>query len=405
VDAGYLRNHDDKGDGHMQSIQIHRKAEALARFGAFISMADDPGTGTLVAVKDNIDVQGMVTTAGGKHLPPDPAQTDAPIVSAIKQSGCSVIGKANMHEYAFGVTNHNVHHGIARNPMDETRVPGGSSGGSAVAVALRLCDWAIGTDTGGSIRIPAGLCGIVGMKPTTGSLSIEGIFPLAQSLDVPGPMALDVVTVASALSSMTGGIEFATVPPPSWEPSLAVPQGWEDELDQETSAAWEGVTRGLPRIDFPTWKEIEDVFQPILFAEATSNHLEWLRDRPEDYSDGVRNTLELGRKVSGAGYLWAIRQRRRMREEVERALGPYDAVLVPNTLIVAPMIGEQHIREKLLRYTRPFSVSGHPVVTLPAPSKGLPVGIQVVGRHGEDAAVIRVAAALEARWGRRGPAH
>ncbi len=209
----------------MQPIQIHRKAEALARFGAFISMADDPGTGTLVAVKDNIDVQGMVTTAGGKHLPPDPAQTDAPIVSAIKQSGCSVIGKANMHEYAFGVTNHNVHHGIARNPMDETRVPGGSSGGSAVAVALRLCDWAIGTDTGGSTRIPAGLCGIVGMKPTTGSLSIEGIFPLAQSLDVPGPMALDVVTVASALSSMTGGIEFATVPPPSWEPSLAVPQG------------------------------------------------------------------------------------------------------------------------------------------------------------------------------------
>ncbi len=124
-----------------------------------------------------------------------------------------------------------------------------------------------------------------------------------------------------------------------------------------------------------------------------------------DYSDGVRNTLELGRKVSGAGYLWAIRQRRRMREEVERALGPYDAVLVPNTLIVAPMIGEQHIREKLLRYTRPFSVSGHPVVTLPAPSNGRPVGIQVVGRHGEDAAVIRVAAALEARWGRRGPAH
>lgn len=385
----------------MDLADARRRAQELSHYGAFISMAQDPAPGTLVAVKDNIDVAGMVTTAGGKHLPSHAASSDAPIVAAIKRAGCSVVGKANMHEYAFGVTNHNIHYGIGRNPVDETRIPGGSSGGSAIAVALRLCDWAIGTDTGGSIRIPAGLCGIVGMKPTTGSLSIEGIFPLAESLDVPGPMARNVATAASGLGAMTGEQIDATAPT-NWEPSIAVPRGWEDGLDQQTSAAWDSVSAGLPRIDFPSWKELEDVFQPILFAEATSYHLQWLRERPEDYSDDVRSTLELGRRVSGAGYLWALRQRNRMRDDVERALGRYDVVLVPNTLIVAPPIGEQHVREKLLRYTRPFSLSGHPVVTLPTPSTGLPVGVQIVGRYGQDEALLRVAAALEARWEHRG---
>ncbi len=385
----------------MDLADARRRAQELSHYGAFISMAQDPAPGTLVAVKDNIDVAGMVTTAGGKHMPSHAASSDAPIVAAIKRAGCSVVGKANMHEYAFGVTNHNVHYGIGRNPVDETRIPGGSSGGSAIAVALRLCDWAIGTDTGGSIRIPAGLCGIVGMKPTTGSLSIERIFPLAESLDVPGPMARDVATAALGLGAMTGE-RIDAIAPTNWEPSIAVPRGWEDGLDQQTSAAWDSVSAGLPRIDFPSWKELEDVFQPILFAEATSYHLQWLRERPEDYSDDVRSTLELGRRVSGAGYLWALRQRNRMRDDVERALGRYDVVLVPNTLIVAPPIGEQHVREKLLRYTRPFSLSGHPVVTLPAPSTGLPVGVQIVGRYGQDEALLRVAAALEARWEHRG---
>jgi aspartyl-tRNA(Asn)/glutamyl-tRNA(Gln) amidotransferase subunit A len=388
----------------LEPTDVLRRAAELAHYGAYISLAEHCEPGMLVAVKDNIDVRGMVTTAGGRHLSPDPVEHDAPIIAAIRKSGCSVIGKANMHEYAFGVTNHNVHYGVARNPVDETRVPGGSSGGSAVAVGLGLCDWAIGSDTGGSIRIPAGLCGIVGMKPTTGSLSIEGIFPLAESLDVPGPMARDVKTTARGLAALTGGPDIDVDVSDGWTPSLAVPRGWEDDLDEETSAAWRGVTGDLPRIDFPAWKQLEDVFQPILFAEATSYHLAWLRDRPEAYSDDVRSTLELGRKVTGAGYLWAIRQRQRMRDAIERALQSHDAVLVPNTLIVAPLIGEEHVREKLLRYTRPFSLSGHPVVTIPAPSDGLPVGVQIVGHHGQDAQLLRVASALEEQWRRRGAA-
>ena len=384
----------------MDPADVLRRAKELERYGAYISLNEDCEPGALVAVKDNIDVEGLVTTAGGRHLPSEPAASDAPIISAIKKAGCTVIGKASLHEYAFGVTNHNVHYGVARNPLDDTRVPGGSSGGSAVAVGLGLCDWAIGTDTGGSIRIPAGLCGIVGVKPTHGSLSIDGIFPLAESLDMPGPMAKDVRTAARGLAAMTGTVDFSLDTPDGWEPSLAVPRGWEDGLDEPTNDAWQAVTRNLPRVDFPAWKELEDAFQPILFGEATSYHLDWLRDRADEYSDDVRNTLELGRKVSAAGYLWALRQRPRLRDAVERALEGHDAVLVPNTCIVAPPIGEPHVREKLLRYTRPFTLSGHPVVTIPAPTSGLPVGVQVVGHWGQDQQLLRVAAVLEERWGR-----
>lgn len=390
----------------MDPVLVRRKTLELAHYGGFISLADDPGSGSgpLVAVKDNIDVAGMVTTAGGRHLPASAVEVDAPVVQAIKAAGGHVVGKANMHEYAFGVTNDNPHYGFARNPWDRDRVAGGSSGGSAVVTALGLCDWAIGTDTGGSVRIPAGLCGVVGMKPTTGSLSIERIFPLAESLDVPGPMARDVRTAGQALEMLHGGGSFEPGQPHDWRPSIAVPAGWEEGLDEGTDLVWHQATSGLPRIDFPALKELEDAFQPILFAEATSYHIDWLRERPELYGDDVRKTLELGFKVSGAGYLWGLRQRQRLTDAVESALGSFDAVLVPNTAIVAPPIGEPHVREKLLRFTRPFSLSGHPVVTVPGPSAGLPVGIQVVGHYGEDAAVLKVAAALEARWGTRAPA-
>ncbi|MCU1570164.1 MAG: Asp-tRNAAsn/Glu-tRNAGln amidotransferase subunit and related amidase [Naasia sp.] len=383
----------------MDAIDTRRRARELASYNGFISLNEQAESGELVAVKDNIDVQGMVTTAGGRHLPARAADKDAPIIASLRAAGAQVIGKANMHEYAFGVTNDNVHFGAARNPHDPTRVPGGSSGGSAVVASLGLCDWAIGSDTGGSIRIPAGLCGVVGMKPTTGLLSIEGIFPLAESLDVPGPMARDVRTTAHALGVLAGGDRFDPGTPEDWSPHLAVPSGWEDGLDGQTQKVWDRVSEGLPRIEFPGWKTLEDAFQPILFAEATSYHLDWLRDAPDLYSDDVRKTLELGFKVTGAGYLWGLRQRARWAEAVERALGSYDAVILPNTMITAPLIGEPHVREKLLRYTRPFNLTGQPVVTIPGPSDSLPVGIQVVGRIGEDAALLRVAAALEARWG------
>src|SRR5256714_3139177 len=181
-----------------------RRIEQHSELHAFISISDETGKGPVVAVKDLVDVKGMVTTAGGIILPKTPAADDAPVVQRLRRHGCVMVGKTNLHEFAYGVTSVNPHYGAVLNPHDPGRVAGGSSGGSAVAVAAGMCDWAVGSDTGGSIRIPAALCGVVGLKPTRGSVSLAGVVPLARSLDTMGPMAPDVRTAARALEMMGG---------------------------------------------------------------------------------------------------------------------------------------------------------------------------------------------------------
>src|SRR3989441_9747698 len=190
---------------------------------AFISVSDERGDGTVVAVKDLIDVKGMITTAGGVILPAEPATDDAPVIKRIRKAGCVVVGKANLHEFAYGVTSVNPHFGTVRNPHDPSRVAGGSSGGSAVAVAAGMCDWAIGSDTGGSIRIPGSLCGVAGFKPVFGSIEIEDVIPLSPSLDTLGPIAPDIASTARAYTAMSGeaiSLDGLT------RPRLAAPAGW-----------------------------------------------------------------------------------------------------------------------------------------------------------------------------------
>src|SRR5207237_9186129 len=187
------------------------------------------------------------TTDGGTLPPTQPAEDDAPVIKRMRRQGCVVVGKANLHEWAFGVTSGNPHYGAVRNPHDPSRVPGGSSGGSAVAVAAGMCDWAIGTDTGGSIRIPASLCGVVGFKPKLGTIASEGGFPLSKSLDTVGPMASDVASVARAFGQMSGGSDQALE---AARPRLVVPKGWVRELDETTERAWSRVSAGLPEVDF-----------------------------------------------------------------------------------------------------------------------------------------------------------
>lgn len=383
----------------MDGSEARERAAGVASYNAYISLSAETAGGPVVAVKDNADVKGMVTTAGGKHLPQMPAERDAPVVAAIRAAGCGVVGKTNLHEYAFGATGCNPHYGPVRNPHDPERLAGGSSGGSAAAVALGTCDWAIGSDTGGSIRIPAGLCGVVGVKPTTGMLSNVGVFPLAETFDTLGPIARDVRTAAIALAMMSGRRDIDTRGATTdREMRLAVPRGWAEDLDEETHAVWSDVTAGLQETNLPERKRIQDACQPIFYAEASSHHLEWMRKRPEVYGEDVLASLQLGLEVTGADYLWGLRQRERLRAEVEAALGDFDAVLVPNTAVVAPRIDEVHIQERLLRFTRTFSYTGHPVVTVPAPSRGLPVGIQVVGHYQADDELLATAATLEAMW-------
>src|SRR6267378_7621541 len=199
------------------------RIEEQADLHAFISTSNEDGVGTVVAVKDLVDVAGMVTTAGGVILPNEPAERDAPVVERIRREGCVIVGKTNLHEFAFGVTSANPHYGAVRNPHDPTRVAGGSSGGSAVAAATGMCDWALGSDTGGSIRVPASLCGVVGFKPELGSIDTAGVIPLSWSLDTLGPMAYDVKTVTQAFTMMSG--EAVSVENLD-KPRIAVPRGW-----------------------------------------------------------------------------------------------------------------------------------------------------------------------------------
>jgi Asp-tRNA(Asn)/Glu-tRNA(Gln) amidotransferase A subunit family amidase len=376
--------------------EARRRIKERAELHAFISTSAEEAAGTVVAVKDLVDVAGMVTTAGGIILPNEPAQQDAPVIEMIRARGCVIVGKTNLHEFAFGVTSVNPHYGAVLNPHDPTRVAGGSSGGSAVAVAAGMCDWAIGTDTGGSIRIPAALCGVVGFKPALGSIDAGRVVPLAWSLDTVGPIAPDVAAAAKAYTMMSND-------PVSLEqvgrPRVAVPRGWVAGLDEPTAAAWRLVSSGLPEVEFVERDQLFRVGLTILLVEAAAYHRRWVEQFPEKYGPDVLAHLKRGLAMLGVDLVQATRDRPHLITAAEDAMEGIDALLLPATAIVAPLVGAgDEVREPLARFTRPFNTTGQPVVALPAPVPrgGLPVGMQVVGRT--NAETLRAAAWLESEW-------
>lgn len=361
---------------------------------AFISMSEERGPGDRVAVKDLVDVKGMVTTAGGIILPDAPAKDDAPVVKRLREAGCLVVGKANLHEFAYGVTSINPHYGTVRNPHDPSRVAGGSSGGSAVAVATGMCEWAIGSDTGGSIRVPGSLCGVAGFKPAFGSIDIGGVVPLSPSLDTLGPMAPDVTTVARAYTIMSGEPVSLESPP---RPRLAIPEGWVKDLDQATADAWEAASREIAEIDVGERGALFQVGLTILLYEAAAYHRRWAIESPEKYGADVLRLIRRGFDVPQAEYEQALKEREQLERSVLDAMQDVDALLLPATAIVAPPEKTaDEVREPLTRFTRPFNTTRQPVAVLPAPVKGLPVGIQVAGKT--NAETLRAAAWLEATW-------
>jgi Asp-tRNA(Asn)/Glu-tRNA(Gln) amidotransferase A subunit family amidase len=374
--------------------EARRRIEERADLRAFISLSFEEGAGTVVAVKDLIDVAGMVTTAGGIILPDVPAAQDAPVVQKIRGAGCLIVGKTNLHEFAYGVTSTNIHYGTVRNPHDLGRVAGGSSGGSAVAVAARMCDWAIGSDTGGSIRIPASLCGVVGFKPELGTIDLTGVVPLSWSLDTLGPMAPDVAGVMRAYSMMSGEtVGTAQLA----APRLAVPAGWVTRLDEATERAWRLVSQGLPEIEFVDRDRLFRNGLTILLVEAATYHRRWANDFPEKYGPDVLAHIRRGLGILAVDFEEATRDRPRLMEAARRGMEGIDALVLPATGIVAPPVDAgDEVREPLSRFTRPFNTTGQPVVTLPAPVSGLPVGMQVVGRT--NAETLRAALWLEREW-------
>lgn len=379
-----------------------------AALHAFISLSTEEfegsaqhSTGPIVAVKDLIDVAGLPTSGGSLSRRDAVAAGDAPVIARVRVAGGVVIGKANLYEWAFGVTGHNPHYGDVVNPWDSERTAGGSSGGSAVAVAKGMADWAIGTDTGGSIRIPASLCGVVGFKPTRGLIGTTGVLPLAHSLDTLGPLARDVRTAVGALEILAGE------PLPLVEglrPRLAVPRGWVQprQLDRRTRGVWLEVSRGLPEIAFPPLERMNAAARTVLEWEASSLHDAALSRAPETYGQEVRERLRRVLRDRHAGsreeYKKALFEMSELTVQVESALEGWDAVLLPASACVAPLNSEGGVREPLVRFMRPFNLTGHPAIVIPGPAVGLPVGVQIVGRLREEARLASVALELERSW-------
>ena len=371
--------------------------------------------GIPVSVKDLVDVAGTPTTSGS-NVPPRQATHDAPVVANLRRAGAVIVGKTNLHEFAFGTTSDESAFGAVRNPFDTSRSAGGSSGGAAVALVERMCYGSVGTDTGGSIRIPAAACGVVGLKPTSGEISIEAVVPLSTSLDHVGPLALDVNDAALLYYAMLDGDArhdriAAPAEGPLW---LGVPEPYFlekldadvvrrfDETRNALAAAGHSVTGG----SIAHAERTADVYLHIVLPEASWYHAPLLESSADGYSPGVRLRLEMGRYVLAEDYLRAMHARTVLRKSVDKALEGLDALLLPSLAIGAPPIGAttvtvgahtEPVRATMLRLTQLFNITGHPAIAIPCGrgTDGLPRGLQLVGHRGGTARLLAVAAAVE----------
>jgi aspartyl-tRNA(Asn)/glutamyl-tRNA(Gln) amidotransferase subunit A len=362
--------------------------------GIWITEVEPARTGPRLAVKDLFDTAGLRTTYGSAifadHIPPETAEA----VRLLEGAGYVNVGKANLHEFAYGVTSENPHYGAVPNPLAPGRTAGGSSGGSAAALAAGLADAALGSDSAGSIRIPAACCGIVGFKPTYGLVPIDGCFPLASSFDHAGPMARDVEGCVRMMEALV----------PTFEPvevdlaDLRVGVAWLDEADPLVRARVEEVAAhfsspsalALPVPDREDWGA-------AFRREALESHAGLFPERAEDYGDDVRSSLEGAVELTDSEVDAARRFREGVREQLDETFGELDLLITPTLPVVAPRYGEG-TRTVLTRLTALFNLTGWPALALPCgPAEhGLPASVQLAAPPGLDALVLAAGAALEA---------
>ena len=408
-----------------QAIKQARKAQAELFAGK--GSRRDRGSlhGVPISLKDNIYTEGIRTTAGSKILRDFVPLHDAPVVASLKRAGAIFLGKTNMHEFAYGVTTENPHFGPARNPWDLERTPGGSSGGSAAALAAGLCYGSIGTDTGGSIRIPASLCGVVGLKPGLARVNAEDVVPLSPTLDFVGPLARTVADVALLLEPicLLGKSERRLLPrrfpsPRGRRPRLGIPiEFFFDVVSPEVASAFEsalGILRKngatLKKVSLPLLDETEDAGNQIAWPEAALYHQEagLFPDRAGEYGEDVRTRIAMGAKVSAVQYLRALELREKFIAALHLTLqdNELDALIVPTTPITAPRIGQENIsingtvhptRALLLRLNRPANLAGVPAISVPCglTQGGLPVGLQFIGAVTDEALLLEFAHQFE----------
>jgi aspartyl-tRNA(Asn)/glutamyl-tRNA(Gln) amidotransferase subunit A len=370
-----------------------------------------PLHGIPIAVKDLIDVAGTPTTSGSA-VPPRQATVDAPAIARLRQAGAIIIGKTNLHEFAFGTTSEESAFGPVRNPLDLSRSAGGSSGGSAAALAAGMCFGALGTDTGGSIRIPSAACGTVGLKPTLGEISCDGVIPLSTTLDHLGPMARSVADAAVMFAALEGRTTDAPAPGGK-RLTFGVPrQYFCDRIDAgvrqalaRARAALDAAGHRIDDVEIEHAAWTPHVYLHIVLPEASRYHAHGLETVASGYSPGVRLRLEIGRYLLAEDYVRAMTLRAALAAAVDRAMNGIDALLLPALPIAAPPLGavtvdvggaEEPVRAAMLRLTQLFNITGHPSVALPAPHTvdHLPRGLQLVGRRHETTQLLDVARAV-----------
>ncbi|MEA5627888.1 AtzE family amidohydrolase [Nostoc sp. UHCC 0251] len=398
-----------------------------ARIDREIAQGNNPGTlpGVPFAVKNLFDITGLTTLAGSKINAENPAASlDATAVAKLKQAGAVLVGALNMDEYAYGFVTENSHYGATHNPHDLQRVAGGSSGGSAAAVAAGLVPLTLGSDTNGSIRVPAALCGVFGFKPTYGRLSRAGVALFSSSFDHIGPFARSVQDIATVFDVLQGEDDrdpICTKRPPE----LVLPQLKQDISDIRIAIAADYFTKGAESEALAAVQKVADALSVteyvtipeahraraaafvITASEGANLHLDKLRSRPQDFDSATRDRFLAGALIPSSWYLQAQRFRKWYRDRVREVFQNVDIILAPTTPISAPLIGQQTmildgeeilVRPHLGLFTQPLSFIGLPVLSIPIQRQNaLPLGVQLIAAPYNEALILRVAAALEVK--------
>lgn len=373
-----------------------------------------PLHGVPISLKDIIDLDGVSTTAASKvrhgHLAPD----DAPVVARLREAGAVFLGKTNLHEFAFGTTNEDSAFGLVRHPLDPNRSPGGSSGGSAASVLDGMAYASIGTDTGGSVRIPSAACGLVGLKPSLDEVPIGGVFPLSKTMDHVGPLCRSVEDAAIVHDVLCGRAPSNGSPRNVNGLRMGVLRGYFTTLlDPQVAAAFETTCKALTaagaeleEVQIPHAGDIAPIYLHIVLSEAAALHAKTLDSHAEDYNPNVRLRLEMGRYILAEDYLRALRGRDILIDEVDATLVRRDGLLLPTLAVPAVKLGalavkigsvEEPVRNITLRLTQLFNITGHPAITIPcgATTDGLPIGAQLAGGRNRTGDLLAVAAAVE----------
>lgn len=395
-------------------------AEEAAALAPRLAVGGLPAVaGLTVSVKDNIDTAGWTTTAGSAFFRDHVPAKDAVVVARLKRAGALIVGKANLHEFAFGATTQNPHHGLGRNPWNTDAIPGGSSGGSGSSVAGGLCDVSLGTDTGGSIRIPAALNGVAGLRPTHGAVPNTGCFPVSDPHDTIGPLARTVAVVADVHEVIAGYDDGDRCcidrPVTSWAREFArgveglrvgVPAHWcfadiDPEVERLVRTALDDMRRLGVRVCDVTLPGVEDTqkqLMAIVHADAAAHHAERIANAPGTFGPDVLDRLQQGQRVDSRGYADAMRGKERWLRTVEHTFSDVDVLLMPTCPVTAPLhtdaVKMLETTRKLSRFTFAWSMAGTPALSVPCgfAADGLPAGIQLVGPRWHDARLLALGA-------------